>query len=96
MKANELLELQTSADTQDNAKSISTNETKFERIEGTPFAIVKQNKGWFIALGQYKVSDYYLTKEQAKKDIQRKDWDLILNVVSVLIEMSNKLNNKTK
>ena len=90
MKANELLELQTSADTQDNVKSISKNETKYERIESTPFAIVKNNKGWFITLGKYRASDYYITKEQAKRDIQRRDWDLILSAVSIMIEMSNE------
>ena len=95
MKATELLELQTSADTQDNAKSISKNETAYERVEGTPFALIKEKNGWFIALGQYKASDIYATKEEAKKDIKQKSWDLILTTMSIMIEeITNLKNNK--
>ena len=95
MKATELLQLQTNADTQDNAKSISKNETAYERVEGTPFALIKEQNGWFIAIGRYKASDLYLTKEQAKKDIKQKDWDLLLNVMFVVADMINEhINSK--
>ena len=90
-----MLQLQTNADTQDNAKSISKNETAYERVEGTPFALIKEQNGWFIAIGRYKASDLYLTKEQAKKDIKQKDWDLILTTMSIMIEeITNLKNNK--
>lgn len=93
MKATELLELQTSADTQDKEKSISKNETAYERVEGTPFALIKEDNAWFIAFGRYRASDLYLTKEQAKKDIKQKDWDLILTTMSIMIEEITKLKN---
>ena len=90
-----MLQLQTNADTQDNAKSISKNETAYERVDGTPFALIKDESGWFIAFGRYRASDHYLTKEQAKKDIKQKDWDLILTTVSIMIEeITNLKNNK--
>lgn len=95
MKATELLELQTSADTPDKEKSISKNETAYERVEGTPFALIKENDAWFIAFGRYRASDLYKTKEQAKKDIKQKDWDLILTTMSIMIEeITNLKNNK--
>lgn len=96
MKANELLELQTNADTQDNERSISKNETAYERVEGTPFALIKDENGWFIAFGRYRASDLYFTKEQAKKDIKQKSWDLILTTVSIMIEEINNLKNNKK
>ena len=95
MKATELLQLQTNADTQDNAKSIPKNETAYERVDGTPFALIKDQNGWFIAFGRYRASDLYLTKEQAKKDIKQKDWDLILTTMSIMVEeITNLKNNK--
>lgn len=96
MKATELLELQTSADTRDNEKSISKNETAYEIVEGTPFALIKENNSWFIAFGRYRASDLYLTKEQAKKDIKQKDWDLILTTMSIMIEEITNLKNNKK
>jgi len=96
MKATELLELQTSADTQDKEKSISKIETAYERVEGTPFALIKENNAWFIAFGRYRASDLYLTKEQAKKDIKQKDWDLILTTMSIMIEEITNLKNNKK
>ena len=39
-----------------------------EEIKGTPFVTVKFDGMYFVALGNYRISEYFATKELAEND----------------------------
>lgn len=79
MKATDLLQSQTSADTQGSEKSTFDNVNKFQTVENTPFALIEINEKWGIVMGNQMVSDQYFdTTEEAKRFIESKPWSLIL------------------
>lgn len=87
-KANALLNEQTNANTQDNSNySKSQDDTSFEFVERTPFAIMKRNGTWSITMGNYIVKEGIESKEQAKKLIRFKDWQILLVASAIYQEM---------
>lgn len=79
MKKTDLLQSQTSADTQGNEKSTFDNINIFITVENTPFALIKKNEKWGIVMGNQMVSDQYFdTTEDAERFIESKPWSLIL------------------
>jgi hypothetical protein len=61
-------------------------------IEKTPFVLVTLEQGNFIALGNYRVSELYATKEEALEYINTITWDNLFNVVISLFEHLKNIN----
>ncbi len=57
-----------------------------EEIERTPFLLVTHERGSFIALGNYRISENYETKEEALKYIEKINWDNLFNVMVSLVQ----------
>jgi hypothetical protein len=101
MEKQELLHAQTSANTTDNSNySKSQDDTSFEFVEKTPFAIMKRNGTWSITMGNYIVIDNLNTKQEALNKIRKKDWDIIITATAIyqeiLKEFQKKQENKNK
>lgn len=76
-----------------NNLDFSKNEkvTINELVEGTIFRISgNEETGYFVAISNVKVSPNLPTKEAAIKLIQRRDWNLIMAVVSGLILLNEQ------
>lgn len=64
---------------------------KYEIIENTPFAIVKQNEVWKIVIGNMVASPYeFVTKEAINDYIEKKPWELIWTTAIWLINNQEK------
>ena len=88
MEKQELLHEQTSANTTDNSNySKSQDDTSFEFVDKTPFAIRKVNGSWSITMGNYIVKEGIESKEQAKKLIRFKDWQILLVASAIYQEI---------
>ena len=97
MKATELLQSQTSADTQANEELTSEDVTRVKQVEGTPFAIVKENDKWFPVLAEYRLTEEDCeTEEEAIKFLYKKDWNTLITVMLTIIRKYNELNEETK
>lgn len=82
----ELLQLQTNSEKSPD-KASSTELVIREKIEGTPFQLINMdNKGWFLALGKFRMTEIGLEKEVLIKLVEDKDWTLILDTIAVLTE----------
>lgn len=80
----ELLGLQTNA--QEQVSNYKSGElVQREHVEGTPFQIITIEQGSFLAVGNKRVTDY-TTKEECKRMIEEKGWDLICTVVTIIAE----------
>ena len=97
MEKQELLHEQTSANTTDNSNySKSQDDTSFEFIEKTPFAIRKVNGSWSITMGNYIVKEGIESKEKARKLIRFKDWQVLLVASAIYQEMIKDFEKKQK
>lgn len=56
-----------------------------EPYKNTPFWIRGSDEGWYITLGEYRVSDLLNSKEDAIKLLKNRDLVLILNSISSIM-----------
>ena len=97
MEKQELLHEQTNANTTDNSNfSKSQDDTSFEFVEKTPFAIMKVNGLWNITMGNYIVKEGIESKEKAKNLIRLKDWQIILVATAIYQEMIKDFEKSEK
>lgn len=103
MKSSKILSIQTNADSQDNEKSNlneDVNMSKYEILDNAPFVLVEGSDGWFIVMGEHIVSTKrFETKEEAKKYVDRKPWELIFVGASAYMKILEKVeidNNNFK
>lgn len=82
----ELLQSQTNVEeSQDKEKSSEL--VQREKVEGTPFDLINvEDKGWFLALGKYRMTEPGLDREVLRKIVADKDWMLILDTIAILTE----------
>lgn len=85
-KNTELLQSQTSAQ-QTETKSQSGEIFKAERIEDTPFTIIKTDEGkiCFIAIGNKRITNEK-TYVECLQEIREKDWNLIVSLITLITE----------
>lgn len=95
MRTTELLQSQTSADTQDNERSTFENVNKFQTVENTPFALIERDGKWGIVMGNQMVSDQYFdTTEEAERFIESKPWSLILVAALTFVDGAYQFKNE--
>lgn len=81
---------------QEGAESInSTNSGNNEiiemyEVEGTPFKIVRTPEGVFGAIGEHRITDIGIDPEILEERIRMQDWEMLINVIIVLIKQINK------
>ena len=71
-------------------KQNSSNTIDREVLENTPFTVVKLNEEYFGAIGKYRITKMYKTREEVEAKLQPNDWETLLNVVIAVNEMYNK------
>lgn len=68
-----------------------------KEIKDSPMTIVKTDKGYFTAIGKYRLCDFKETKDEALKSTEL-TWDNIINVMAVVHESYEEIkqlkNNK--
>lgn len=57
-----------------------------EEIEKTPFLLVTHEGGSFVALGNYRLSENYESKEEALAYINNITWENLFNVMVSLVQ----------
>lgn len=77
-------------------KTESKELKKIIDIENTPIKIVGNENEYFAVLGKWRLTEeVYKTSEELEEKIKRTDWQLIMNVIGVMIEdFFNNLNTE--
>lgn len=70
-------------------KQSSSKLIEREQIEGTPFNLIKQDKKYFITIGNYQLTQQYNTEQEAIEDIQFNQWNIIVTLIDILITHNN-------
>lgn len=70
---------------------------KYEIIENTPFAAVKQEKTWKIIIGNMIATPYeFVSKEAAEDYAKEKPWELLWTMVVWVVNNQEKFKFKTE
>ncbi len=86
----------TNAKETSNSKS-SELETKTEKIENTPFIMRwEKENGYSFGLGNYRISRYYETETELKKELKKKEWTHIAGLIGVIVDATLRQYNLIK
>lgn len=96
--ASELLTTQLNADEtiKDNSSNATETESSpktlidYEEIKGTPFTLVHKDEKYFIAMGDYRLTEPDKTREAALDRLEDEQWMIITLVITICIEKYNK------
>ena len=70
---------------------------KYEIIENTPFAAVKQEGVWKIVIGNMIASPYeFVSKEAAEDYVKEKPWELLWTITVWVVNNQEKFKFKTE
>lgn len=70
---------------------------KYEIIENTPFAAVKQEETWKIVIGNMIATPYeFASKEAAEDYIKEKPWELLWTTIVWVVNNQKKFKFKTE
>lgn len=72
-----------------NNKGLNSSEL-IQYVEGTPFAVVESEEGFFVIMGKYRMSESFQKSSEAIKDAKRITWMRILQVIGATIENYEK------
>lgn len=56
-------------------------------VPDSPFVIVTTEEGSFAALGKYRLTEVYKTKQEAIDHVSRVTWNRIIQVISLVTEI---------
>lgn len=94
------LESSKSSEKKQNSKNSSEEiqEVIHKKVKETPFSVVSMKEGeWTIVTGAYKVTPkMYKTEEEALKDIQEKEWHLIVGLASAIVHVRTTSDEITR
>lgn len=70
---------------------------KYEIIENTPFAAVKQEETWKIVIGNMIATPYeFVSKEAAEDYVKEKPWELLWTMAVWVVNNQKKFKFKTE
>lgn len=81
---------------QQNSSNSSTNQLReVIPIDSTPFAAIRVDDKYFLALGRYRLSDLKDTLEEIKDHVEHFSWNLLVAVIHAIVkELLEIANNK--
>lgn len=85
-----------SEEPQSNSNSSDSGQ-KYEIIENTPFAAVKQGETWKIVIGNMIASPKEFVSEEAAEDyVKERPWELIWTMTAWVVNNQSKFKFQTK
>ncbi|AXH78070.1 MAG: hypothetical protein [Microviridae sp.] len=75
----------------------SSKTTVNEQIEDTPFRIINiEEKGWFLAIGNVRITEPTEDKESLIQRVKSIDWSVIMPVITTFVEYVIDIKEKIK
>lgn len=65
-----------------------------EDLPNTPFKITKTQEGFFLRMGDYRITDIHKDKQSATHELSKNKWLIIIRIIGAIIE--RYLSDKTK
>lgn len=83
--------------TQLNAEETNNSEysIKHDIVPNTPFAITTDEKGSFLRMGMYRLTEYK-SIDEIHDYIKNNQWDLVVNIVSAILDFEKNFEKLAK
>lgn len=69
--------------------------TTNEALPNTPFRIIGSEKGWFIVLGNSRLTNYYPTEKLAQESLEQDRWNVLINTIVTVVNQIQELQKQT-
>lgn len=97
-KQKELLSEQLSTEENNSSSNNSSLGNKLidrEQVGTTPFQIVTTDRGHFLSMGTYVLSETMQSKQEVKEWLRLNKWQLTLTLIQIAIDVNLKLSQST-
>lgn len=91
MSTNKQEQLQSQMNVEDQHNSTSSKIVTNDAIEGTPFRIVGTEQGWFIGIGNHRLTEILPEREDAEILVSTKDWNLLTALVMAIMDRRDRI-----
>lgn len=93
----DILNTQNYAEKDQNRENSSTELIHKELIENSPLWIIgNEEKGYFISIKEYRITEIYPTIDQARMRLQIESWNIIVRLTAIIVELAIQESNKPK
>lgn len=88
METAEVLSIERKGDENPNNSQLR----EFETVENTPFTVVKEESGYYLIMGEYRMSEKnYETKEELlEEELERGRWHTMAKLVCAVVDIAKK------
>lgn len=83
MDQQESLSIQENAD---ETRKKSSSLTEREKIENTPFWAVRTDEGWFLVMGEYRITEPVESKIIAIDKLKTNKWEIMMRMSAIITE----------
>lgn len=74
-----------------------SNLVDHKQITNTPFTITgNKTVGWFLRMGDYRITEFKDTMQEAEDEIYIKPWEITLRLIAVCQDLDEKRRNEKK
>lgn len=75
-------------------KSTDENMVTHEKLEGTPFVLRNTGNGYFVTMGNHKITEETKTKKEAENLIFKLNWLTLIRVIATAVD--NVIEERSK
>lgn len=67
-----------------------------DEVENTPFIMITINNETFGTFGKYRITEMYHTKAQCKVELLKMDWNRVIQIMTLIVDMMRENTKTTK
>lgn len=67
-----------------------------EQLHGTPFWTIKTEQGWFLVMGEHRLSSVFQRKDQVKGWLLNNQWQVIMQIIVIVTNKMKEEKEITK
>lgn len=89
MKKEEQLSMQNNLNSAEENHNSNSSKTIIEReqVNGSPFWLIRIDRGWFLAMGEQRLTEVMETKNEIYLWMDSNRWQLIFNMIATICEI---------
>lgn len=96
MKGTQLLNAQLNVEETNTESKEYKKLIEYEKIEGAPFDMIKQDEEYFVAIGNNMLTSKHSTWEGAIEELDERKWEIILNLIVIVAGKMKEEDNNNK
>ena len=95
-KEKKTIQLNTQKESSDTTDNKNYSNIEFRALEGTPFTIVKDEKGYYGVIGTHRVTEMYDDYLTCETELVEITWDRLIQVIWAVVDKFTKININEK